>query len=102
MVSVPTASYRRPWFPSLVILVFLGCSNASSSSSGCGSGSGSQICTIETMATTCPGQITLECDEGALPYSKSQCVEAIRQDTQVLYCCVNQADPGSDGGGGGR
>jgi hypothetical protein len=96
------AAYRRPWLPSLVILFVLGCSNGSSSS-GCGSGSSGSICTIETMATTCPGEITLECASGAKPDAKSQCVAAIKQDSQTLYCCRNDADlGGSDGGGGGR
>jgi hypothetical protein len=98
------AAYRRPWFPSLVVLFVLGCSNGSSSS-GCGSGSANQTCAIETMATTCPGKITLECDDGAVPDAKSQCHEAIKQDTQTIYCCDNNAERGTegaaDGGGGG-
>ena len=56
------------------------------------------------MATTCPGKVTLECDDGAKPGTKSQCVEAIKVDTQTVYCCDNNADLGAegDGGGGGR
>jgi hypothetical protein len=59
------------------------------------------MCAIETMATTCPGKITLECDDGAKPDAKSQCVEAIKQDSQTIYCCTNDAERGAAGGGGG-
>ncbi len=93
-------AYRKPWLPSLVILFVLGCSNGSSSS-GCGSGSTNGMCSIETMATTCPGKITLECD-GAKPAAKSGCVEAFKQDTQIVYCCVTEAELGANGGGGGH
>jgi len=96
------AAHRRPWFPSLVVLFVLGCSNgSSSSSSGCGSSSTNQVCSIELTATTCPGKVTLECDDGAKPSTKSRCVVAIMVDTQTVYCCDNNADLGADGGGGG-
>ena len=96
-----TAWCRRPLFASLLVLCVLGCST-SGSSGGCGGSATDKTCTIDTMATTCPGEFTLECDNGAVPFSKSQCKEAIKQDTQVIYCCVNQAEPGADGGGGGN
>ncbi|HVY45617.1 MAG TPA: hypothetical protein VHB21_07040 [Minicystis sp.] len=96
-----TVVRRRPWLPASLVLLVLSCSTSSGSSSqGCGSGSTTQTCDIDTMATTCPGQITLECHDGAVPYSKKQCTEAIQQDTETVYCCVNDAAPAADGGGG--
>jgi hypothetical protein len=93
------AWYRRPWFPALLVLFVLGCS--SGQSQGCGSSSSAdQTCDIDTMATTCPGEITLECHDGAKPFSKTHCRLALQESTDILYCCTNEADPESDGGGG--
>jgi hypothetical protein len=99
-----TASSRRLWLAPVAVLFVLSCSS-SSSSGGCGSSSSSNSCDIDTTATTCPGEITLECQSGQVPYSKTQCKVALKQDTETIYCCVNAADPGteaedSDGGGG--
>ena len=99
--------YRRPWFPSLVLLFALGCSTGSSSSgsSGCGS-SATGECSIELSATVCGNaDITLECSSGAKPTTKSKCVVAYKDDTQTVYCCANEANlsinVNGNGGGGG-
>jgi hypothetical protein len=86
------------------LLFALSCSNGSSSgSSGCGSSSTTATCDIDTAATTCPNEITLICHDGGKPFSK-QCKQGLKQDTDVLYCCANDAEPDTQAdeqGGGG-
>lgn len=91
-------SLRRPAVWSFVVLFVFGCSSSSSSSSGgCGS-SATQVCKIDTSALLCPNRITLLCFEGATPDAKDQCTAALKQSTQVVYCCTSDADPGAGGG----
>jgi len=42
-------------------------------------------------------RITLECTGGATPDAKSQCVQAIKQGDEVVYCCTNNAGGGEGG-----
>ena len=62
-------------------------------------------CDIDTTATVCGDQITINCLGGATPDAKSQCQKAIKQGDQVIYCCASAAiqsvDAGLGGGGGG-
>ena len=93
---------RGPLFLSLVVLYGLGCSNSSSSGgSGCNSTPTDQVCDIDTTATLCPGLITLDCHAGAKPEAKTQCIEALKEGDESIYCCTNKALPLGDGGGGG-
>ncbi|MFO0613651.1 MAG: hypothetical protein U0414_13730 [Polyangiaceae bacterium] len=92
------ASLRRPAAWSLVALFVFGCSSSSSSgSSGCGS-SAAAVCKINTNAMLCPGRITIECFADATPDAKDQCTAAIKQSTEVIYCCTSNADAASGGG----
>lgn len=96
-------SKRRPVRWSLVALlvsVFLGCSS-SSGSGGCSGGSSTQICKFDTSAMLCPNRITLVCYEDATPDAKDQCTAALKQSTQVVYCCTSNAEAASAEGGAG-
>jgi hypothetical protein len=104
MASDAMASFRRSaaWSLVVLVLVVFGCSNSSSSgsSSGCGSGCGSNaaaICKINTSAMLCPGRITIECFADATPDAKDQCTAAIKQSTEVIYCCTSNAGDGTAG-----
>lgn len=93
---------HRPVVWSFAALFVFGCSSSSSGSSGgCGSNV-ARVCKIDTSAMLCPNRITLICFEGATPEAKDQCTAALKQDTQVVYCCTSNAESASaDGEGGG-
>lgn len=93
---------RRPLarsFVALFVFAVFGCS--SSSGSGCSGGSSTQICKFDTSAMLCPNRITLVCYEDATPDAKDQCTAAIKQGTQVIYCCTSNAEAASADGGAG-
>jgi hypothetical protein len=87
-------------------MVALGCSDSGSSSSGCG-GSSSERCEINATATVCGDRITVECFEGATPDAIGQCVLALQQAEEAIYCCTSAAGdmdgsgPGVGAGGAG-
>ncbi len=99
------ARLRGPLGWSLAALIAFGCSNSDDSSSGCGSSS-TERCDINADATVCGDRITLECFDGATPEAESQCEQALVDDDEAVYCCINaagEADVDADvtAGGGG-